>query len=141
MRLLSLFAVGVPLVQASYFSEGWTPGQPVPTLAATPTLGASKPTVTPAPVPTPGAKWNWAEFSSKHLDLAKFMTEGPIASALPGVYSLHTLGEVQVLNNSDVGKVLASMLLNTLNRLGCALPREGGMTECLCSQTIITSCS
>ncbi|KAF8603481.1 hypothetical protein BDV93DRAFT_442364 [Ceratobasidium sp. AG-I] len=85
MRLLSLFAIGLPLVQASYFSEGWTPGQPVPTLAATPTLDASKPTVTPAPVPTPGAKWNWAEFSSKHLDLAKIMTEGPIASALSGV--------------------------------------------------------
>lgn len=86
MRLLSLLAVGLPLVRAQYFSEGWAPGQSVPTLDATPTLGAAKPTVTPAPVPTPGAKWSWAEFSSKNLDLAKFMTEGPVASALSGVY-------------------------------------------------------
>jgi len=83
MRLLSLLAIGLPLVRADYFSEGWSPGQPVPTLAATPTIGAAKPAVTPAP--TPGAKWSWAEFSSKNLDLAKFMTEGPVASALSGI--------------------------------------------------------
>lgn len=66
----------------AYFSEGWTPGQAVPTVEATPTNNAVPPTPTAAP--TPAAKWSWQEFSSKHLDIGKFVTEGPLATALSG---------------------------------------------------------
>jgi len=87
MRLSSLLTAGLCLgtagVCGSYFSDGWTPGQAVPTLAATPT-DAGEPT-TPTLAPTPAAKWSWKEFSSKNLNLERFMTEGPVATVLSGI--------------------------------------------------------
>ncbi|KAG9086034.1 hypothetical protein FRC06_003308 [Ceratobasidium sp. 370] len=86
MRLSAFLAVGLIFgrsgVQA-YFSEGWTPGQPVPTLEATPT-DIGEPTA-PTLAPTPAAEWDWKAFSSKHLDLGKLVTEGPVATLLSGV--------------------------------------------------------
>ncbi|CAE6366281.1 unnamed protein product [Rhizoctonia solani] len=78
MRLIPCLLLTLGSVRAQYFSEGWTPGQPVPTE----TIGAE--TITPASTATPAAKWTWQEFSSKHLDLGKIVTEGPIATALSG---------------------------------------------------------
>lgn len=72
-------------VCAQYFSEGWTPGQPVPTENATPTLDGAFNPETATAAPTPAAKWSWKEFSSKNLDLGRIVTEGPIASALSGI--------------------------------------------------------
>jgi hypothetical protein len=84
MRLPVLALLAAGLVRAQYFSEGWTPGQTVPTEAATTSLEEFKPALTAAPTATPAAKWSWKEFSSKHLDLGRIMTEGPIATALSG---------------------------------------------------------
>ncbi|KAG8791066.1 hypothetical protein FRC12_010256 [Ceratobasidium sp. 428] len=86
MRISAFLAVGLTLGSSrvrAYFSEGWTPGQPVPTLEATQT-NPGKPT-TPTPAPTPAAKWDWKSFSSKHLDIGKVLTEGPVATLLSGV--------------------------------------------------------
>ncbi|CAE6396825.1 unnamed protein product [Rhizoctonia solani] len=79
MRLVPCLLLALGSVQAQYFSEGWTPGQAIPTE----TIDAE--TVTPASTATPAAKWSWQEFSSKHLDLGKIVTEGPIATALSGI--------------------------------------------------------
>ncbi|CAE6395285.1 unnamed protein product [Rhizoctonia solani] len=79
MRLVPCLLLALSSVQAQYFSEGWTPGQAIPTE----TVDAE--TITSASAATPAAKWNWQEFSSKHLDLGKIVTEGPIASALSGI--------------------------------------------------------
>ncbi|KAH7344086.1 hypothetical protein B0J17DRAFT_645259 [Rhizoctonia solani] len=81
MRLFSYLLLALGSVQAQYFSDGWTPGQAVPTE----TIEAETLTITPTSAATPAAKWNWKEFSSKHLDLGKIVTEGPIATALSGI--------------------------------------------------------
>ncbi|CAE6342206.1 unnamed protein product [Rhizoctonia solani] len=81
MRVVPCLLLAFGFVQAQYFSEGWTPGQAVPTE----TVEAETITGTPTSTATPAAKWNWQEFSSKHLDLGKFVTEGPIATVLSGI--------------------------------------------------------
>ncbi|KEP53708.1 putative transmembrane protein [Rhizoctonia solani 123E] len=81
MRLVPCFLLTFGFVRAQYFSEGWTPGQAVPTE----TVEAETITGTPTSTATPAAKWSWQEFSSKHLDFGKFVTEGPIATALSGI--------------------------------------------------------
>ncbi|KAG9096865.1 hypothetical protein FRC07_010868 [Ceratobasidium sp. 392] len=86
MRLSTFLAVGLNVGSSSvhaYFSEGWTPGQAVPTVEATPT-NIGTPTA-PTQAPTPAAKWDWKTFSSKHLDLGRLVTEGPVATLLSGV--------------------------------------------------------
>ncbi|QRV72369.1 hypothetical protein RhiJN_00383 [Ceratobasidium sp. AG-Ba] len=84
MRVAALLtALALTGSARAYFSEGWKPGQPVPTLEATPVGNAVPPTPTAAP--TPAAKWSWKEFSSKHLDLGRLVTEGPVATALSGL--------------------------------------------------------
>ncbi|CAE6428747.1 unnamed protein product [Rhizoctonia solani] len=81
MRLVPCFLLAFGFARAQYFSEGWTPGQAVPTE----TVEAETITGTPTSTATPAAKWSWQEFSSKHLDFGKFVTEGPIATALSGI--------------------------------------------------------
>lgn len=86
MRLSAVVVAGLTLgARAAYFSEGWTPGQPTPTLQAPPRGTDDAIPTAPTPAPTPAAKWSWKEFSSKHLDLGKLVTEGPVASALSGM--------------------------------------------------------
>ncbi|KAB5592761.1 hypothetical protein CTheo_3829 [Ceratobasidium theobromae] len=85
MRLVILLVASLTSSYAQYFSEGWKPGQPVPTDTTALETGESIPAPTAAPTSTQAATWNWSEFSSKHLDFGRIMTEGPIASALSGV--------------------------------------------------------
>ncbi|KAG8760642.1 hypothetical protein FRC11_000110 [Ceratobasidium sp. 423] len=81
MRLILCLLLTLGSVQAQYFSEGWTPGQAVPTE----TIEAETVIATPTSTATPATKWSWKEFSSKHLDFGKIVTEGPIATALSGI--------------------------------------------------------
>ncbi|KAJ1308351.1 hypothetical protein OPQ81_004060 [Rhizoctonia solani] len=81
MRLVPCLLLALGSVQAQYFSEGWTPGQAVPTE----TIEAETVTIAPTSTATPAPKWSWKEFSSKHLDFGKIVTEGPIATALSGL--------------------------------------------------------
>ncbi|CAE7090579.1 unnamed protein product [Rhizoctonia solani] len=97
MRLVPCLLLALGSVQAQYFSEGWSPGQAVPTETVEAETITGTPTSTAAPT-----KWNWKEFSSKHLDLGKLVTEGPIATALSGAYP-YTLSLVPANPATGVG--------------------------------------